>query len=79
MMIELLYGRVALQENRKLLAKATAKTKAKAKSKAPAAMKSGIFELTKCRSSDLKEALPRFNRADTKKNMEKEVLAKVGL
>ena len=42
-------------------------------------MKSGIFELTKCRSSDLKEALPRFNRADTKKNMEKEVLAKVGL
>ncbi|CAE7722194.1 unnamed protein product [Symbiodinium sp. CCMP2592] len=42
-------------------------------------MKTGIFELTKCRSSDLKEALPRFNRAETKKNMEKEVLSKVGL
>ena len=63
----------------KASAKATAKTKAKAKSKTPVAMKSGVFELTKCRSSDLKEALPRFNRSDTKKNMEKEVLAKAGL
>lgn len=63
----------------KASAKATAKTKGKAKAKAPAAMKSGIFELNKCRSSDLKEALPRFNRAETKKSMQKEILDKVGL
>ncbi|CAE7830905.1 unnamed protein product [Symbiodinium sp. CCMP2592] len=41
-------------------------------------MKPGIFELSKCRASDLREALPRFNRQDTKKSMEKEVLGKVG-
>ncbi|CAE7795013.1 unnamed protein product [Symbiodinium sp. CCMP2592] len=41
-------------------------------------MKAGIFELSKCRASDLREALPRFNRADTKKSMEREVLHKVG-
>ncbi|CAE7210464.1 unnamed protein product [Symbiodinium sp. CCMP2592] len=41
-------------------------------------MKPGIFELAKCRASDLREALPRFNRQDTKKSMEKEILGKVG-
>ncbi|OLP91634.1 Reticulocyte-binding protein 2-like a [Symbiodinium microadriaticum] len=30
------------------------------------------------RASDLKESLPRFNRSETKKSMEKEVLGKVG-
>ncbi|CAE6945953.1 hypothetical protein AK812_SmicGene46902 [Symbiodinium microadriaticum] len=58
-------------------AKTAAKGKAKAKAKGPPQMKAGIFELSKCRASDLREALPRFNRSETKKGMEKEVLAKV--
>ena len=61
--------------------KATAKSvipkgKAKAKAKGPAPMKAGVFELSKVRASDLKESLPRFNRSETKKSMEKEVLSK---
>ena len=57
-------------------AKGSAKAKS-AKAKGPPAMKAGIFELSKCRASDLREALPRFNRPETKKSMEKEVLSKV--
>ena len=56
--------------------KTAAKGKAKAKAKGPAPMKAGIFELAKVRASDLKESLPRFNRSETKKSMEKEVLGK---
>ena len=40
------------------------------------AMKPGIFELSKVRLSDIKEALPRYIRGDTRKSMEKEILAK---
>ncbi|CAE7219716.1 unnamed protein product, partial [Symbiodinium sp. CCMP2456] len=58
--------------------KTAAKGKAKAKAKGPPPMKAGVFELAKVRASDLKESLPRFNRGETKKSMEKEVLAKVG-
>ena len=42
-------------------------------------MKTGVYELSKARVSDLKEsAWPRYNRVETKKSMEKEVLAKAG-
>ena len=52
--------------------------KGAAKAKTRPAMKAGICELAKLRVSDLREAFPRFNRSETKKSVEKEVLAKVG-
>ena len=61
-------------------AKATAKTpkakgKAKAKPAAGTAYKKGILDLTKLKPSDLK-SIPRLQRKDTSKAVEKDVLAK---
>ena len=52
--------------------------KGAAKAKARPTMKAGICELSKLRVSDLRESFPRFNRSETRKSVEKEVLAKVG-
>ena len=55
----------------KAKAKATGKAKAKSSASKPA-----VLELSKVKTSDLREALPKYNRPETRKAMEKEILGK---
>ena len=52
--------------------------KGKAKMKAAAKpLKVGVLELARAKASDIKDALPRYNRSETKKSLSNEIMAKV--
>ena len=56
-----------------------AKGKAKAKSGNPRQGKPGVLEVSWTKASDIKEALPRYNRTETKKRLNAEIMQKVML
>ena len=57
--------------------KPAAAKKAAAKSKAlPKPGKAGVMELSRTKLSDLKESLPKYNRAETKKGIQNEIMTK---
>ena len=61
---------------KKALAKAAVKSKAKSKP-APKQGKVGVLELSRTKAADIREALPRYNRAETKKSLSNEIMTKV--